>query len=407
MRIVVCFCLFFLACFSNIFFTPSIIGTEFKSVACPITGAMLQLEIQEGKEAMKDKRFNKDLGTTAGCTVRLMEACSESTGIKGDAWFGSVTAVSELALRGFEGVMQVKQNHGLYPKKVIEDALKESPGGVHIILKGTLHENTIIAIGYRYNSKKTLFFAMTSNAGTTEPGRPYEMKYTDPFGNVKTRLVSRPAVLSDFFLDSNTIDCHNQSRQYDLALEKCWQTQDAYFRLVTTLIGITVTDCWKLADFHGFLHYGMKQQASIGIQFFAGILARQLIDFASSIPKQAMFAPSVSSDSQLFSPNTIQLADITNVSSLTDQENAVVVIPERTLIDVNGVKHHQVAFPLVKQTSGKKCTKTRACKVCKSDGKRHLVRYYCHTCGLSASYCVDSERDCFRKHVSIITRSKP
>jgi len=78
---------------------------------------MLQLEIQEGKEGMKDKRFNKDFGTTAGCTVRLMEACSESTGIKGDAWFGSVTAVSELALRGFEGVMQVKQNHGLYPKK--------------------------------------------------------------------------------------------------------------------------------------------------------------------------------------------------------------------------------------------------------------------------------------------------
>jgi hypothetical protein len=52
---------------------------------------------------------------------------------------------------------------------------------------------------------------MTSNAGSTELGRPYEMKYTDPFGNVKTRLVKFPAVLSDFFLDSNTVDCHNQS----------------------------------------------------------------------------------------------------------------------------------------------------------------------------------------------------
>ena len=78
------------------------------------------------------------------------------------------------------------------------------------MLKGSLHENTIIAIGYRYNSKKTLFFAMTSNAGSTEPGQPYEMKYMDPFGNVKSRLVNLPAVLSEFFLDSNTIDCHNQ-----------------------------------------------------------------------------------------------------------------------------------------------------------------------------------------------------
>jgi hypothetical protein len=66
---------------------------------------------------MTDKRLNKDLGTTAGCTVKVMEACSECKGIKGDAWFGSVAAVPELALHGFEGVMQVKQNHGLYPKK--------------------------------------------------------------------------------------------------------------------------------------------------------------------------------------------------------------------------------------------------------------------------------------------------
>jgi len=78
---------------------------------------MLHLEIQEGKEGMTDKRLNKDLGTTAGCAIKVMEACSECKGIKGDAWFGSVAAVPELALHGFEGVMQVKQNHGLYPKK--------------------------------------------------------------------------------------------------------------------------------------------------------------------------------------------------------------------------------------------------------------------------------------------------
>jgi hypothetical protein len=42
------------------------IGTEFKSVACPITGTMLYLEIQEGREGMIAKRLNKELGTTAG-----------------------------------------------------------------------------------------------------------------------------------------------------------------------------------------------------------------------------------------------------------------------------------------------------------------------------------------------------
>jgi hypothetical protein len=73
---------------------------------------------------------------------------------------------------------------------------------------------------------------MTSNAGSTEPGQPYEMKYTDPFGNDKTRLVNHPAVLSDFLLYSNTIDCHNQSQQHDFALKKCWHTQDATFHLL-------------------------------------------------------------------------------------------------------------------------------------------------------------------------------
>jgi hypothetical protein len=42
-----------------------------------------------------------------------MEACSKSKGIKGGAWFGLKVAVSELALRGFEALIQVKQNHGL------------------------------------------------------------------------------------------------------------------------------------------------------------------------------------------------------------------------------------------------------------------------------------------------------
>jgi hypothetical protein len=33
---------------------------------------MMHLEIQEGEEGMKNMRHNKELGTTAGCTTRLM-----------------------------------------------------------------------------------------------------------------------------------------------------------------------------------------------------------------------------------------------------------------------------------------------------------------------------------------------
>ena len=111
--------------------------------------------------------------------------------VKGDAWFGSVRAASSLAERGVEGILQVKQNSGLYPKDFVETALKDSPGGVHIVLRGR-HPNghNLIAIGYRYSSKKTLFFIMTEGAGSTIPGEPYQMKFTDKHGNVGKFLLN-------------------------------------------------------------------------------------------------------------------------------------------------------------------------------------------------------------------------
>ena len=75
--------------------------------------------------------------------------------MKGDAWFGSVKAAAALAQRGIECVLQVKTGHSLYPKAFVEQALKESPGGVHIVLRAR-HANghSLYAIGYRYSSKK-------------------------------------------------------------------------------------------------------------------------------------------------------------------------------------------------------------------------------------------------------------
>ena len=82
-------------------------------------------------------------------------------------------------------MLQVKTGHSLFPKKFIEHALEGSPGGVHIVLKGRHPSGKVlIAIGYRYSSKKTLFFVMTENAGSTRTGKSYEMKFVDKYGNI-------------------------------------------------------------------------------------------------------------------------------------------------------------------------------------------------------------------------------
>jgi len=79
------------------------------------------------------------------------------------------------------------------------------------VLEGTTRDEVkLVAIGYRYSRKTILFFVLTENAGRTDAGTPYEMKYTDSYGNVCVRSVDQPDIISKFFQSSNIIDTHNQ-----------------------------------------------------------------------------------------------------------------------------------------------------------------------------------------------------
>lgn len=67
--------------------------------------------------------------------------------------------------------------------------------------------------------------------------------FNDSVGNILTRDADCSDMLSKCFCVSNVIDSHNQARQFCLALEKKWIAQDCWFRIDTTFIGITTTDC--------------------------------------------------------------------------------------------------------------------------------------------------------------------
>ena len=62
---------------------------------------------------MREKTYCREMGATAACTLRMCEAGQqemeegEKAGIKGDAWFGSVTAADELGSRDMKAVFQV------------------------------------------------------------------------------------------------------------------------------------------------------------------------------------------------------------------------------------------------------------------------------------------------------------
>ena len=53
---------------------PEPLGIEFKTVVYYVTGALLFIEVQKGKEGMNHSKYKKDLGETAACTKRMTES---------------------------------------------------------------------------------------------------------------------------------------------------------------------------------------------------------------------------------------------------------------------------------------------------------------------------------------------
>ena len=218
---------------------PEPLGTEFKNIVDGLTGAMLWMEIQEGKSRMATKDF-QDLGSTCACVLRGVRKTSTYNSFPvedithdageqdrkrlyfGDSWFGSVKSVANVGKTGNHACMIVKTGHARSPKKYLEEKMKDWPGGTWITMEGTPVKEGVplVCIGYKYNKKTVLTFMMTRGAGKTTDGEPYEARFPDKYGNVCIRLVRRPEIISNYFKYSNCVDLHNQARQFDLGLEK-------------------------------------------------------------------------------------------------------------------------------------------------------------------------------------------
>jgi hypothetical protein len=70
----------------------------------------------------------------------------------------------------------------------------------------------------------------------------YDAKFPDQYGNIKVWEVDCPAIVSTYFQMSNKVDHHNHVRQHLLRLEKLWVTENPWFRIVMTIIGMMVVD---------------------------------------------------------------------------------------------------------------------------------------------------------------------
>lgn len=104
----------------------------------------------------------------------------------------------------------------------IEKALDSLPRGVKIVLEATVDGVDLVAVGWRYNQKKTLSYICTRGAGSTvdDDENPYIAKFPDKYGNVAERTVPRAAVIGKYYDYNNVIDTHNHLREGEVHLEK-------------------------------------------------------------------------------------------------------------------------------------------------------------------------------------------
>jgi len=293
---------------------PEPLGTEFKTAADPATGIMLALEIQEGKTAMDAKRARSGdtLIPSTSCVARLVsEIPPAPLGLRriivGDAWFTNVGTAVEVARRKpvdrgnatvtehemsdaqdaggsvaatahwndyYVGVL--KNGHARYPKAYIKQALHGRASGTQVVLTATVDGIELVAVGWKQNRESNLYFIMTRGVCSTrpDPSKPHIQRWMDANGNAADREIPRPRVASLYFEGNNVIDVHNQHRQGTLALEKKWHTQDCWFRLFTTLVGMCTIDALMMFK----CCKPRIEEGRTRTLTFAAVLAKQLLD---------------------------------------------------------------------------------------------------------------------------------
>ena len=111
-----------------------------------------------------------------------------------DAGYGSLQLAGLLAKRYIHCVMAVKHIDKYFPKQALYDLLENAEAGAKACLELEVgdFERDIIAVGYKYNQRKTLYFIMTRGAGSLQGGQPYLAKFASEWGNTVTRGVRRP-----------------------------------------------------------------------------------------------------------------------------------------------------------------------------------------------------------------------
>ena len=125
-----------------------------------------------------------------------------------DMCFSSVQTADEEMAAGVNYCGPLKTSHKGVFLATLEKLMKDFPGGSYIVMNSTPRfpgGRPLLAIGYKYNSRKVLGFIATEGTSITEPGDPYLSRLPDIYSNVSVCPVVSPHLLGMYFNACNVI----------------------------------------------------------------------------------------------------------------------------------------------------------------------------------------------------------
>ena len=237
---------------------PEPLGTELRALADAATHAIIQIEIQEGKAAMRMKEHS-NLGGGCGSIMRMVWPWRGSGRIVvGDSAFASVTTAFWLYWTcGIYFIGLVKTATKYFPVAYLKRAdLYPSIGDSTTIVARlnlfSLNSSQRVPVfGFGWRSKHLKTFVSTCGTSSVEPEGHW--RWRRQIEGVQTKRVpsslSAPHAVKLYYACASAVDTNNLYRQFLLNLEDSWGTHCWWHRLFATIWGMILINAFLAFTF--------------------------------------------------------------------------------------------------------------------------------------------------------------
>ena len=212
---------------------------------------MIRIEIVKGAHSTEATEYSDTYKNGTAVSLRLTKPWHGSgRGVYADSFFASVECCEALMCdAGLYFTGPIKQNTARYPHAVLKDQIIEGQGSYISMTSTSVKKVELTAVLHCDRNRKEF----VSSQGTSLLAPPSKRKrlvnssrLVDEGLKEVTVEISQPDILWGYYLFNDQVDRHNRRRQDDLNIEKKFEVKEWDFRVVSSILGVIVTNAYLL-----------------------------------------------------------------------------------------------------------------------------------------------------------------